>query len=41
MGKVPARRRVLRIKDVVVGHRPGTLVAEKPREIRVRAHPSQ
>lgn len=39
MGRVTARRRVLRIKDGVVGHRPDTLAAEEPMEIRAGARP--
>jgi FdhD protein len=39
MGRVTARRRVLRIKDGVSGHRPDTLAAEEPMEIRVGGRP--
>ncbi|MEO3749440.1 formate dehydrogenase accessory sulfurtransferase FdhD [Streptomyces sp. B6B3] len=39
MGRVTARRRVLRIRDGVVSHRPDTLVAEEPMEIRVGGRP--
>ncbi|MFE0631294.1 formate dehydrogenase accessory sulfurtransferase FdhD [Streptomyces sp. NPDC058864] len=35
MGRVTARRRVLRIRDGVPGHRADTLAAEEPMEIRV------
>jgi len=35
MGRVTARRRVLRIRDGVPGHRSDTLAAEEPMEIRV------
>ncbi|MFG2503790.1 formate dehydrogenase accessory sulfurtransferase FdhD [Streptomyces sp. NPDC048441] len=35
MGRVTARRRVLRIRDGVTSHRPDTLAAEEPMEIRV------
>lgn len=35
MGRVTARRRVLRIRDGVASHRPDTLAAEEPMEIRV------
>ncbi|RKT88788.1 formate dehydrogenase accessory sulfurtransferase FdhD [Saccharopolyspora antimicrobica] len=39
MGRVTARRRVLRIRDGVPSHRPDTLAAEEPMEIRVGGHP--
>ncbi|MFG2881205.1 formate dehydrogenase accessory sulfurtransferase FdhD [Streptomyces sp. NPDC048297] len=39
MGRVTARRRVLRIRDGVVSHRPDTLAAEEPMEIRVGGRP--
>ncbi|HWJ09942.1 MAG TPA: formate dehydrogenase accessory sulfurtransferase FdhD [Nocardioides sp.] len=35
MGRVTARRRVLRIREGVVDHRPDTLAVEEPMEIRV------
>ncbi|MBX9421790.1 MULTISPECIES: formate dehydrogenase accessory sulfurtransferase FdhD [Streptomyces] len=39
MGRVTARRRVLRIRDGVASHRPDTLAAEEPMEIRVGGRP--
>lgn len=39
MGRVTERRRVLRIRDGVVGHRADTLVAEEPLEIRLNGRP--
>jgi FdhD protein len=39
MGRVTARRRVLRIRDGVVSARPDTLAAEEPLEIRVAGRP--
>ncbi|GAA4616822.1 formate dehydrogenase accessory sulfurtransferase FdhD [Saccharopolyspora hordei] len=39
MGRVTARRRVLRIRDGVPTHRPDTLAAEEPMEIRVGGRP--
>ncbi|MZD07035.1 formate dehydrogenase accessory sulfurtransferase FdhD [Streptomyces sp. SID5785] len=39
MGRVTARRPVLRIRDGVVSHRPDTLAAEEPMEIRVGGRP--
>ncbi|WP_028653901.1 formate dehydrogenase accessory sulfurtransferase FdhD [Nocardioides sp. J54] len=39
MGRVTARRRVLRIRDGVVDQRPDTLAAEEPMEIRVGGRP--
>ncbi|MFE7900779.1 formate dehydrogenase accessory sulfurtransferase FdhD [Streptomyces sp. NPDC057424] len=39
MGRVTERRRVLRIRDGVVGSRPDTLVAEEPLEIRLNGRP--
>ncbi|KAA5830696.1 formate dehydrogenase accessory sulfurtransferase FdhD [Saccharopolyspora hirsuta] len=39
MGRVTARRRVLRIRDGVPSHRPDTLAAEEPMEIRVGGRP--
>ena len=36
MGRVPTRRRVLRIRDAVVDEHAATLVVEEPTEIRVR-----
>ncbi|CAL9337605.1 formate dehydrogenase accessory sulfurtransferase FdhD [Streptomyces sp. enrichment culture] len=39
MGRVTSRRRVLRIRDGVPDHRPDTLAAEEPMEIRVGGHP--
>ncbi|MEU6089596.1 formate dehydrogenase accessory sulfurtransferase FdhD [Streptomyces sp. NPDC047085] len=39
MGRVTARRRVLRIRDGVISHRPDTLAAEEPMEIRVGGRP--
>ncbi|EON24488.1 MULTISPECIES: formate dehydrogenase accessory sulfurtransferase FdhD [Nocardioides] len=35
MGRVTVRRRVLRLRDGVASHRPDTLAAEEPMEIRV------
>lgn len=35
MGRVTVRRRVLRIRDGIADHRPDTLAAEEPMEIRV------
>lgn len=39
MGRVTVRRRVLRIRDGVVDHRPDALAAEEPMEIRVNGRP--
>ncbi|MEU3983260.1 formate dehydrogenase accessory sulfurtransferase FdhD [Streptomyces sp. NPDC026672] len=39
MGRVTVRRRVLRIRDGAVSHRPDTLAAEEPMEIRVGGRP--
>ncbi|MEU5423098.1 formate dehydrogenase accessory sulfurtransferase FdhD [Streptomyces sp. NPDC020799] len=39
MGRVTARRRVIRIRDGAVGTRPDTLVAEEPMEIRLNGKP--
>ncbi|MER7014984.1 formate dehydrogenase accessory sulfurtransferase FdhD [Saccharopolyspora sp. NPDC000359] len=39
MGRVTARRRVLRIRDGVPSHRPDTLAVEEPLEIRVGGRP--
>ncbi|POX57225.1 sulfurtransferase FdhD [Streptomyces sp. Ru71] len=39
MGRVTARRKVLRIRDGVLSHRPDTLAAEEPMEIRVGGRP--
>jgi FdhD protein len=39
MGRVTARRRVLRIRDGRSSHRPDTLAAEEPMEIRVGGRP--
>ncbi|MFE0677912.1 formate dehydrogenase accessory sulfurtransferase FdhD [Streptomyces sp. NPDC058867] len=39
MGRVTARRRVLRIRDGVSSYRPDTLAAEEPMEIRVGGRP--
>ncbi|MEV6006523.1 formate dehydrogenase accessory sulfurtransferase FdhD [Streptomyces sp. NPDC051976] len=39
MGRVTERRRVLRIRDGVAGHRADTLVAEEPMEIRLNGRP--
>jgi FdhD protein len=39
MGRVTARRRVLRVRDGVVSHRPDALAAEEPMEIRVNGRP--
>ncbi|MFD3334821.1 formate dehydrogenase accessory sulfurtransferase FdhD [Streptomyces sp. NPDC058700] len=39
MGRVTVRRRVLRIRDGVTSHRPDTLAAEEPMEIRVGGRP--
>lgn len=39
MGRVTARRRVLRIRDGAVSHGPDTLAAEEPMEIRVGGRP--
>ena len=39
MGRVTARRRVTRIRDGVLSHRPDTLAAEEPMEIRVGGRP--
>ncbi|MET7288085.1 formate dehydrogenase accessory sulfurtransferase FdhD [Streptomyces sp. NPDC005573] len=39
MGRVTARRRVLRIRDGVSSYRPDTLAAEEPMEIRVDGRP--
>ncbi|WP_330461478.1 formate dehydrogenase accessory sulfurtransferase FdhD [Streptomyces sp. NBC_00820] len=39
MGRVTARRRVLRIRDGVSSYRPDTLAAEEPMEIRVNGRP--
>ncbi|MFI8997314.1 formate dehydrogenase accessory sulfurtransferase FdhD [Streptomyces sp. NPDC053542] len=39
MGRVTVRRRVLRIRDGVPAHRPDTLAAEEPMEIRVGGRP--
>ncbi|MEV0600568.1 formate dehydrogenase accessory sulfurtransferase FdhD [Streptomyces sp. NPDC050315] len=39
MGRVTARRRVLRIRDGVPSYRPDTLAAEEPMEIRVGGRP--
>ncbi|MFG2330848.1 formate dehydrogenase accessory sulfurtransferase FdhD [Streptomyces sp. NPDC048604] len=39
MGRVTARRRVLRIRDGVAAHHPDTLAAEEPMEIRVGGRP--
>ncbi len=39
MGRVTERRRVLRIRDGVPGHRADTLVAEEPLEIRLGGRP--
>jgi FdhD protein len=39
MGRVTARRRVLRIRDGAFSHRPDTLAAEEPMEIRVGGRP--
>ncbi|MEV0977586.1 formate dehydrogenase accessory sulfurtransferase FdhD [Streptomyces sp. NPDC049915] len=39
MGRVTARRKVLRIRDGVASYRPDTLAAEEPMEIRVGGRP--
>ncbi|MET8973409.1 formate dehydrogenase accessory sulfurtransferase FdhD [Streptomyces hydrogenans] len=39
MGRVTARRRVLRVREGVPTHRPDTLAAEEPMEIRVGGRP--
>ncbi|MFC5719329.1 formate dehydrogenase accessory sulfurtransferase FdhD [Streptomyces gamaensis] len=39
MGRVTARRRVIRIRDGAAGARPDTLVAEEPMEIRLDGRP--
>lgn len=39
MGRVTVRRKVLRIRDGVPSHRPDTLAAEEPMEIRVGGRP--
>ncbi|MGK5543949.1 formate dehydrogenase accessory sulfurtransferase FdhD [Streptomyces sp. URMC 127] len=39
MGRVTARRRVIRIRDGAVGARPDTLVTEEPMEIRLNGKP--
>ncbi|MCG6494409.1 formate dehydrogenase accessory sulfurtransferase FdhD [Kitasatospora sp. A2-31] len=39
MGRVTVRRRVLRIRDGAHSHRPDTLAAEEPMEIRVNGRP--
>lgn len=39
MGRVTARRKVLRIRDGIVDQRPDTLAAEEPMEIRVGGRP--
>ncbi|MFE7954764.1 formate dehydrogenase accessory sulfurtransferase FdhD [Streptomyces sp. NPDC057413] len=39
MGRVTARRKVLRVRDGVPSHRPDTLAAEEPMEIRVGGRP--
>ncbi|GHF26514.1 sulfurtransferase FdhD [Streptomyces mashuensis] len=39
MGRVTARRRVIRIREGAVGSRPDTLVAEEPLEIRLDGKP--
>ncbi|MFF8227847.1 formate dehydrogenase accessory sulfurtransferase FdhD [Streptomyces caelestis] len=39
MGRVTARRKVIRIRDGVVSSRPDTLVAEEPLEIRLNGKP--
>ncbi|MEV8593304.1 formate dehydrogenase accessory sulfurtransferase FdhD [Streptomyces sp. NPDC052012] len=39
MGRVTARRRVLRIRDDAASYRPDTLAAEEPMEIRVGGRP--
>ncbi|MFF8705925.1 formate dehydrogenase accessory sulfurtransferase FdhD [Streptomyces albidoflavus] len=39
MGRVTARRRVLRVRDGVASYRPDTLAAEEPMEIRVGGRP--
>ncbi|RZU46298.1 FdhD protein [Streptomyces sp. BK022] len=39
MGRVTVRRRVLRIRDGASSHRPDTLAAEEPMEIRVGGRP--
>jgi FdhD protein len=39
MGRVTARRRILRIRDGHAAARPDTLVVEEPMEIRVGGHP--
>ncbi|MEU9861207.1 formate dehydrogenase accessory sulfurtransferase FdhD [Streptomyces sp. NPDC047971] len=39
MGRVTVRRRVLRVRDGVPSHRPDTLAAEEPMEIRVGGRP--
>ncbi|MFF3873993.1 formate dehydrogenase accessory sulfurtransferase FdhD [Streptomyces sp. NPDC001978] len=39
MGRVTVRRRVLRIRDGAASHRPDTLAAEEPMEIRVGGRP--
>ncbi|MDG9718034.1 formate dehydrogenase accessory sulfurtransferase FdhD [Streptomyces sp. DH24] len=39
MGRVTVRRKVLRIRDGVASHRPDTLAAEEPLEIRVGGRP--
>jgi FdhD protein len=39
MGRVTVRRQVLRIRDGVSSHRPDTLAAEEPMEIRVGGRP--
>jgi FdhD protein len=39
MGRVTARRRVVRIRDGVADHGPDTLAAEEPMEIRVNGRP--
>ncbi|MEU1803617.1 formate dehydrogenase accessory sulfurtransferase FdhD [Streptomyces sp. NPDC019937] len=39
MGRVTERRRVIRVRDGVVGTRPDTLVAEEPLEIRLNGRP--
>ncbi|MFF9814936.1 formate dehydrogenase accessory sulfurtransferase FdhD [Streptomyces sp. NPDC014006] len=39
MGRVTARRKVLRVRDGVASYRPDTLAAEEPMEIRVGGRP--
>ncbi|MFJ6726591.1 formate dehydrogenase accessory sulfurtransferase FdhD [Streptomyces sp. NPDC091281] len=39
MGRVTERRKVLRVRDGAVSHRPDTLVAEEPLEIRLNGKP--